>query len=164
MRFLFTLQSQPEFVNNAHVSKDRSFTEQKVLGRGKVVNIKKWGKPSVKINNHNYPAGCTCCADIDLFHTVADRSNSFSLILVLNGLNASPFFTSVFKHTFYVGVCPIIQYTFRLLFAPCRATTHFHPTVWQCADSLGVTANQTIIPLMRAAERVPVKKKEGYYF
>ena len=42
----------------------------------------------MKINNHGYPAGCTHCADIDLFHTVVDRSNSFSLILVLNVLKA----------------------------------------------------------------------------
>ena len=44
----------------------------------------------VGLHFHGYPAG-TRCADIDLFHTVADRSNSFSLILMLIVLNASAF-------------------------------------------------------------------------
>jgi hypothetical protein len=50
----------------------------------------------------------------------------------------------VFQHTLYVDVCPNPQ------------------TVRQCAASLGVTANQIIIPIMRAAERVPVTSKEAY--
>ena len=50
----------------------------------------------------------------------------------------------VFQHTFYVGVCPNSQ------------------TVGQFAASLGVTTNQTIIPIMCAAKRVPVTSKEAY--
>ena len=43
-------------------------------------------------------------------------------------------------------------------------TTHFHPTVRQCAACLEDTANQTIFPIMLAAKRVPVTSKDAFFF
>ena len=57
-------------------------------------------------------------------------------------------FMCVFRHPFSVGVCPNSQ------------------TVQKFATSLGVAANRTIIPIMRAAEWVPVRVRvqKGVFF
>ena len=54
------------------------WTKRSSAGENSRDKKKKVRKASVKVNNHGYPAGCICCADIDLFHTCADRSNSYS--------------------------------------------------------------------------------------
>ena len=111
----------------------------------------------------------------------ADQSNSFSLILTRNVLNASAFLC-IFSSILFMCFCrtvgwnwvvaqhgakrrrnvfwisdPNIQQTFRL--SPLCSMTHFHPTFRQRAASLGATANQTIIPIMRTAEQVHVTSK-----
>ena len=109
----------------------------------------------MKVNNHGYPAGCTR-SDIDLFHTVVDQFNSFSLLLVLNVLNASVFLCASSS----------IRFMWRSVQISKRHSVsswlHVEPRLIftrRCAASLGVTANQTIIPIMHAVERGPVTSK-----
>ena len=72
VRFLFTLQfSQSQNLSTMHMIAKIVKSLDKRSGAGKAVKKKNGGK--VKVNNPGYPADCTR-SDIDLFHTVADRS------------------------------------------------------------------------------------------
>ena len=90
-------------------------------GVGESVKEIKRGESAFRVDNHRYPAGCARHAGSDSFHAVAGRSNSFSLILVLNVLNECVIWAAVAQVVEQVGWKPQgSSFDSRLLLAECR--------------------------------------------